>query len=155
MQYLFLHDITTINDIYKFIMLHFSKFFASYLIIFVYALGTNTNMDQILHTSQSNNILSTYTNPPNIKRGPGRPRKADVANVISPEVPPGLCTRVPITKASIPVLTNVTNTVGSRLGVGRPRKNPVVAQVSPNVCEGSSTVPIQTGSDMQSFFLCT
>ena len=110
-------------------------------------------MDQFLHTSQSENIVSSYTNPTSIKRGPGRPRKPDVPKVISPQVPHDLCTRVPIPKASIPVLSNVTNTVGSRLGVGRPRKNTVLTHVSPNVCEPSSTVPIQTGSYMQTVFI--
>lgn len=140
-----LHDITTSN-----IQIHNSIFisilFIPYFSIFVYLLGTNSNMNNILQTSQSGNIFSAFTNPTPIKRGRGRPRMTDVANFISPQVASGLSTQFAIPKASIPVLKDVTNTVGNINKGGRPRKHHLVTHVTPNLSEGTSTVPIQTGS---------
>lgn len=118
-------------------------FFQLHLTIMVYVLGTNSNMNQILQTLPSGNIVLAFTNPTPIKRGRGRPRMADVANSNSSQVASEKSTHFAMPKASIPVLNDVTNTKGNINIIGRPDKNPLVSQVSPNLYEGSSTVPIQ------------
>lgn len=108
-------------------------------------IGTSSNMNQNLQTSQSGNIVLAITNPTPIKRGRGRPRMADVANYISPQVASGQSIQFGISKPSNPVFNDLTNTVGNRNLGGRPRKNPLGTHVSPNLSEGALTVPIETG----------